>query len=151
MPGTRALTTRAMERIPPRVTAPVAKAMPIPVHTKGMPKEVCSAWATELDCTVFPIPKLAQTVSTANSTASHFCFRPLSRKYIGPPAISPFSSVIRYLTESRASPNLVAIPTSPVIHIQKSAPGPPEAMAVATPAMLPVPTVAARAVIKAWK
>ena len=36
-----------------------------------------------------------------------------------------------------------------VIHIQKSAPGPPAAMAVATPAMLPVPTVAAKAVMSA--
>ena len=39
----------------------------------------------------------------------------------------------------------------PVTHIQNRAPGPPAAMAVATPAMLPVPTVAARAVIRAWK
>ena len=38
----------------------------------------------------------------------------------------------------------------PVIHIQNSAPGPPMPMAVATPTMLPVPTVAARAVVKAW-
>ena len=41
------------------------------------------------------------------------------------------------------------MPTSAVIHIQNSAPGPPSAMAVATPAMLPVPTVAASAVISA--
>ena len=41
------------------------------------------------------------------------------------------------------------MPTSAVIHIQKSAPGPPMAIAVATPAMLPVPTVAASAVISA--
>ena len=45
----------------------------------------------------------------------------------------------------------MAIPTSPVIHIQKSAPGPPAAMAVATPTMFPVPTVAASAVMSAWK
>ena len=36
-----------------------------------------------------------------------------------------------------------------VIHIQNRAPGPPTAIAVATPAMLPVPTVAASAVINA--
>ena len=41
------------------------------------------------------------------------------------------------------------MPTSAVIHIQNSAPGPPIAIAVATPAMLPVPTVAASAVISA--
>ena len=43
------------------------------------------------------------------------------------------------------------MPTSPIIHIQKSAPGPPAAMAVATPAMLPVPTVAESAVMSAWR
>ncbi len=36
-------------------------------------------------------------------------------------------------------------------HIQKSAPGPPAPMAVATPTMFPVPTVAASAVMSAWK
>ena len=36
------------------------------------------------------------------------------------------------------------------IHIQKSAPGPPAASAVATPAIFPVPTVAARAVHTDW-
>ena len=41
------------------------------------------------------------------------------------------------------------MPTSAVIHIQKRRPGPPSAIAVATPAMLPVPTVAASAVISA--
>jgi len=43
------------------------------------------------------------------------------------------------------------MPTRAVIHIQNTAPGPPSAMAVATPAMLPVPMVAARAVVSAWK
>src|SRR5690606_537836 len=46
---------------------------------------------------------------------------------------------------------LVAMPTRAVHHIQNSAPGPPRKMAVATPAILPVPTVAARQVISAWK
>ncbi len=41
------------------------------------------------------------------------------------------------------------MPTSAVIHIQNTAPGPPSAMAVATPAMLPTPMVAARQVISA--
>ena len=45
----------------------------------------------------------------------------------------------------------VAIPTSAVIHIQNSAPGPPQWMASATPAMLPMPTVADSAVERAWK
>ncbi|MPM79220.1 hypothetical protein SDC9_126253 [bioreactor metagenome] len=50
---------------------------------------------------------------------------------------------------STTSAYLVAIPKSADTHIQKSAPGPPEAMAVATPTMLPVPAVAASAVVMA--
>ena len=37
-----------------------------------------------------------------------------------------------------------------MIHIQNTAPGPPTAMAPATPAMFPVPIVADSEVIKAW-
>ena len=70
---------------------------------------------------------------------------------MGPPFMNPLESVSRYLTARTASENLVAMPTRPVIHIQNSAPGPPAAMAVATPAIFPVPTVAASAVIRAWK
>ena len=43
------------------------------------------------------------------------------------------------------------IPSTAEIHIQKTAPVPPIAMAVATPAILPVPTWAATAVASAWK
>ena len=46
---------------------------------------------------------------------------------------------------------MVAIPKNAASHIQKMAPGPPAAMAVATPTMLPVPTVAERAVQRALK
>ena len=42
------------------------------------------------------------------------------------------------------------MPKSAATHIQKIAPGPPIARAPATPAMLPVPTVPARAVVSAW-
>jgi len=45
----------------------------------------------------------------------------------------------------------MAIPKKAVIHIQKRAPGPPQWIASATPAMLPIPTVAERAVVSAWK
>ena len=43
------------------------------------------------------------------------------------------------------------MPTSAVIHIQNTAPGPPRKMAVATPAILPVPMVAESDVISALK
>ena len=43
------------------------------------------------------------------------------------------------------------MPNSADIHIQNTAPGPPRAIAPATPAMFPVPTVAASAVVMACK
>jgi hypothetical protein len=55
------------------------------------------------------------------------------------------------LTANTASEYLVAMPSKPVIHIQNTAPGPPRVIAVATPTMLPMPTVAANAVISAAK
>ncbi|AZQ13262.1 hypothetical protein STH12_04236 [Shewanella khirikhana] len=70
---------------------------------------------------------------------------------MGPPIWLPFSSTSRKRTASTASEYLVAIPTSAVHHIQNSAPGPPTKIAVATPAMLPVPMVAESEVIRALK
>ena len=55
-------------------------------------------------------------------------------------------SRVRKRTPRKHSAYLEAMPNSAVIHIQKSAPGPPIEMAAATPTMLPVPTVAASAV-----
>ena len=43
------------------------------------------------------------------------------------------------------------MPSSADTHIQKTAPGPPAATAVATPTMLPVPSVAANAAVSAPK
>ena len=57
----------------------------------------------------------------------------------------------RYLTARVTSENFVAIPTRAEIHIQKTAPGPPIAIAPETPAMLPVPIEAASAVHIALK
>ncbi len=58
--------------------------------------------------------------------------------------------MVRNRTPRYASEYFEAIPSSPVTHIQKRAPGPPMPIAVATPTMLPVPTVAASAVVSAW-
>ena len=63
----------------------------------------------------------------------------------------PCGSFTRYLTAKIASPYFVAIPNKPAKNIQKTAPGPPRTMAVATPTILPVPIVAAEAVVNAWK
>ena len=43
------------------------------------------------------------------------------------------------------------MPIRAVIHSQNMVPGPPSVMAVVIPAMLPVPTVPASAVLMAWK
>ena len=50
---------------------------------------------------------------------------------------------------SVAVKNLVDIPITALTHIQKTAPGPPMAIATATPAILPIPTVAESAVVNA--
>ena len=62
---------------------------------------------------------------------------------------SDFTS--RYLMASIHSAYFVAVPNIAASHIQKSAPGPPATIAVATPTMLPVPIVAERAVQSAAK
>ncbi|CAL9361236.1 hypothetical protein SUDANB37_00690 [Streptomyces sp. enrichment culture] len=49
------------------------------------------------------------------------------------------------------STNAEAPPTRAIIHIQKTAPGPPMVIAVATPAMLPVPIRAAAEMVNAPK
>ncbi len=46
--------------------------------------------------------------------------------------------------------NAVAIPSAATTHIQKMAPGPPRVRAIATPAMLPVPTRDASPTANAW-
>src|SRR5690606_34240829 len=57
----------------------------------------------------------------------------------------------RYFTPSVHSTNFELMPSRPATIIQKVAPGPPMLMAIATPAMLPSPTVPDSAVASAWK
>ena len=70
---------------------------------------------------------------------------------MGPPATAPWASLERYLIANKPSAYLVAIPKNAASHIQNKAPGPPTFMAVATPIIFPVPTVAANAVQRAAK
>ena len=151
MAGTSFSATAPMRVMPPSTTAPVSTARPRPVIQLSRPKAVCMADAIPLDCTMEPMPKPARPPKMANSVPSHFHLlpRPFLMAYIGPPTHWPWSFFSRYFTASTTSPYLVAMPSSAVIHIQNSAPGPPTAMAVATPAILPVPTVADSAVISA--
>ena len=75
--------------------------------------------------------------------------KPRSRAYMAPPSILPEWSFTRYFTPMNTSEYFVAMPRMPVIHIQKMAPGPPNRRPVPTPTMLPVPMVAASAVVSA--
>ena len=97
------------------------------------------------------MPKEARNAKRAKSTASHFIPSPFSRMYIVPPLNCPSSSFSRNLTASVTSQNFVVMPNIADISIHTRAPGPPRWSAVATPAMLPVPTVAASAVAIAAK
>ena len=99
--------------------------------------------------TVLPIPKDAMAVKTAKSTAIHFQPSPRSKAYIGPPNNRPSFVFTRYFTANNPSAYFVEMPKRPVSQHHSTAPGPPSATAVATPTMLPVPMVAARAVANA--
>ena len=127
--------------------------MTIPVTQTGTPNVVSNAEEIELPCVRFPIPNDAITANNANSqpsTAPNFLFlNPFFMVYIGPPDISPFSFTSRYLIASIHSLNFDVRPNAAEIHIQTSAPGPPDTMAVATPTIFPVPMVAASAVVNA--
>ena len=114
-----------------------------------MLRSVSKRLATELACTMLPMPKEAMAVNRQNNIASHFAPNPLSSAYIGPPSISPLLVLTLNFTASSPSLYLVAMPNTPVIQHQNTAPGPPNAMAVPTPTKLPVPMVAARAVASA--
>ena len=70
---------------------------------------------------------------------------------MGPPTQSPRTLRSRNFTDSSTSEYLVAMPSRAETHSQKMEPAPPRVTAVVMPAMLPVPTVAARAVVRAWR
>ena len=80
---------------------------------------------------------------------SHFMFSPRSSAYMAPPCIRPSSVFTRYFTAIRDSEYFVAIPNTPVSQHQRTAPGPPRAIAVPTPMIFPVPIVDASAVVSA--
>ena len=103
----------------------------------------------EFACTVLPMPNAAKAAKTQNNTPSHFMPKPRSSAYIGPPSISPLEVFTLYLIAKSPSPYFVAMPNTPVIQHQNTAPGPPKETAVATPIMFPVPIVAASDVANA--
>ena len=120
-------------------------------------------------CTAEPVPMAAMAANAANATAPSFAHQGVcppglgsrlpsalrlnarSQMYMAPPSMAPLWSRTRYFTAAYTSAYFVAMPNTPVIHIQNTAPGPPARMAVATPTMEPVPMVAASAVASAPK
>ena len=134
---------------PPMMTAAPRRVTIAPVMYGLMPYWFSTSVEMAFACTVLPMPKEARAAKRAKRIPSHFHPNPFSRAYIGPPSISPRLVLTRYFTARRPSAYLVEMPKTPVSQHQNTAPGPPRAMAVATPMILPVPMVAARAVARA--
>ena len=152
MKGTSFSHTLAMDWMPPMMTMAVRMPPTIPMTMGGMRKGTLFSMtsAMALIWVPQPMPKEAMVASRAKATPSHFRFSPRSRAYMAPPCILPSLVRTRYLTAMRDSAYLVAMPNTPAIQHQNTAPGPPRKMAVPTPMMLPVPMVEARAVVRAW-
>ena len=152
MKGTILPATAPMRRTPPSSTATHRPTRIRPHSHAGRPKvpEILSVMA--LACTMPPVPIQAQMPNTAKLVPSqtHLGPRPFLMKYMAPPTQLPAGVFSRKCTESSTSLNLVIMPTRAVTHIQNRAPGPPTAMARATPTTLPVPISAARAVMRAF-
>ena len=159
MNGTSASQTFERIWMPPKSTMATEMTMARPTAQSGTPGKLETTTSTmEPDCTAEPMPNAAMDANTANATAPSFAqpgvlpslrLKARSHAYMAPPSISPLWSLTRYLTDAKTSEYFVAMPNTPVSHTQSTAPGPPERMAVATPTMLPVPMVAASAVVSA--
>ena len=148
---------REMRRMPPRITVETVRQMTMPIIRRrvavllsGAKKRVVTDSVSWFDCITQRVPIRP---NAEKKTAIGFHFRPSPSViiYIGPPWTSPLSSLPLNITARVPSKNFVAMPTMALIHIQKMAPGPPIERATATPAMLPIPTVAAMALVSASK
>src|SRR5690606_42034539 len=93
--------------------------------------------------------KVARAIAPSGASAGLGCAKPRWQAHIGPPCGLSGFDVSGNSLDCVPSVILSAMPTMPTIHIQKSAPGPPSEIAIATPAMLPRPTVAESAVERA--
>ena len=77
------------------MTAAVRTASTMPVIDGFTPNEACRLDATELDCTMLPMPKAASATKPANMVPSHGRPMPLLKTYIAPPRIWPVASFSR--------------------------------------------------------
>ena len=167
MKGTSFSQTLDMDSTPPKMTTETRITITTPTAHAGTATFEVMMPAIADACTADPVPMAAMAANAANATAPSFAHQgvrppgpgsssPLSLRrnarsqmYMAPPSMAPLWSFTRYFTAAYTSAYLVAMPNTPVIHIQNTAPGPPARMAVATPTMEPVPMVAASAVASA--
>lgn len=141
-----------MDLIPPTIISKETTVITIPVTHVGTLKVECKAPAIEfpVSCFRFQKKQLLQTEQKpCQNSAKRLIFQTFFIVYIGPPLISPLAFISRYLIASMHSLNLEVRPNAAEIHIHTRAPGPPDTIAVATPTILPVPIVAASAVVSA--
>ena len=136
--------------MPPISITEVTTASTAPTAAGLAPPAVLNAVAMELAWARLPPARVSATQKRAKSLARPGRRSPFAMYCMGPPRQCPPGSRSRWRTARIFSPHPVIIPSRADIHIQNTAPGPPYTMAAATPAMDPVPMVAARAVDRAW-
>ena len=149
MNGTSTPATEPIRLMPPMMTIATRMARIRPVIYSGMSVTSRVMSPTLHAWNIFP-PVTADTSSVRQkstpmnlpSPPRPHSLRPLATTNIGPPCGLSGSDVSRKSIDCVTSVLLSAMPTKPTIHIQNTAPGPPIAMAIATPAILPRPTVA---------
>lgn len=157
--GTRVSQIAEITLMLPKIITEAAKVIAIAkTHIGISGNNVANELLMAEVCTALPIPKDASIVKIAKAPAPNFVaqcvlitsflflLKARRKIYIAPPSISPLESLTRYLIARYVSVYFVAMPKIPVSHIQKTAPGPPAAMAVPTPIIFPVPKVAERTV-----
>ena len=138
-----------MDLIPPKITRAVRTATAMPITAGGIWRFSLHTVAMALTWVAHPIPKEAKPPKNAKIRPSQRIFKPRSKAYMAPPCIRPSLVLTRYFTAMRDSLYLVAIPKTPVSQHQRTAPGPPRAIAVRTPMIFPVPIVEVSAVVRA--
>ena len=158
MKGTSFSQMEEMDLTPPYMTTRPEPAITVDT-TRGSTGKLSQTTPVMAEvCTAPPMPRMARPAKMAKVMAMALANQgtePSGRRkrssqmYMAPPIIWPLAFFTRYFTDAKTSVYLVAMPRMPVIHIQNTAPGPPEMMAVATPMIEPVPKVDARAVIMA--
>ena len=92
MNGTSTDVNSPIRLMPPRITMPVSAISTTAVSRGSMPNDSVSDAATELACTMLPMPKAASEVSMAKMAPSHGSPSPFFSVYIAPPRIVPDSS-----------------------------------------------------------